>query len=562
MKLQKYFIFNVIIAIVVSTLIFILSEKGPLKRWELANADILFRLRGPSPQNPNIVIIEIDDTNITKIGRWPWKRVWLAAIVKALKDLGAQDIYCDIIFSEPSTEEDDETFGQAIEYAKNVYLPFVFQERNIDLKSALMPIDKLATHMKGTGTINIIPDLDGSIRKIPLFFIAKDKVYPHIALKLAMDYAHFEIKTINSNSLTLANEKRQITIPLTEENKMTINWMGKWRETFKHYSFLDILNAYQNTLENQKPSIDITPLKNSICFVAVTAIGLYDIKPTPMDSEYPAVGAIASTVANILDNNFIKFLPPWVNWLSIYILALIPALLISGERPIRETLPAIPLGFAFWGISFILFKKNILFNPSFPLLSFVTSYVSVSTYNFIRISMDKQRFFKLAVTDELTNLYNIRYFKMILQTECLMAKADPIKKFCVIMTDVDHFKRFNDTYGHQVGDLVLKEVAAALRSSVRSSDIVARYGGEEMIILLRSTSLENALLVAEKVRKNVENRKVSDKNNTYNVTISLGVSKFNSHDTADAIIKRADDGLYKGKENGRNRVETVETAST
>ena len=126
------------------------------------------------------------------------------------------------------------------------------------------------------------------------------------------------------------------------------------------------------------------------------------------------------------------------------------------------------------------------------------------------------------------------------------------------MSDVDHFKHFNDTYGHQVGDLVLREVAEGLKACVRSSDVVARYGGEEMIVLLRGASLENGLVVAEKLRKSVEGRVVKDENNTYQVTVSLGVATFRAADTEESVIKRADAGLYKAKNAGRNQVATEE----
>jgi diguanylate cyclase len=129
------------------------------------------------------------------------------------------------------------------------------------------------------------------------------------------------------------------------------------------------------------------------------------------------------------------------------------------------------------------------------------------------------------------------------------------------MSDVDHFKHFNDTYGHQLGDLVLKDVANTLKSSVRSSDIAARYGGEEMVLLLRSASLKDGLNIAEKIRKAVENYELKDRNSSYKVTISLGVSIFKATDNADGVIKRADEALYKAKESGRNRVATLEENS-
>ncbi len=559
MRLKNSFLLNILIALIIASSIVFSSSKGFLRRIELGGLDFLFRLRGALPYNPHIVIIEIDDENILRVGRWPWNRSWHAAVIKALNRLGAKYIYFDIIFSEKASEKEDRLLSEAIKEAGNIYLPFVFQEGSFELKEALFPIEEFSSYIKGTGSINISPDIDGSLRRVSLAFKRKDQIYYHVALKIAMDYLGYKQVHLKKNKLILSDDKPPIEIPLIEDNKMLINWQGRWEETFVHYSFLDILSAYKDILEGKNPQIDIKPLKGSICLVAVTAIGLYDIKPIPLQPEYPGVGVIANTISNILNRDFIKTVSPLMNFFVIYLMALIPALLISGKKPLRESLLTGLLWFLFFIVSFLCFKSRLWIEISLPSLSLFGSYLIVATYNFVRASIEKKTFFELAVTDELTRLYNIRYFKMILRAECLMARSEANKRFCIVMSDVDHFKHFNDTYGHQIGDLVLKEVASVLRSSVRSSDVVARYGGEEMIILLRGTSLDNAIEVAEKIRKNVETHIVRDENqNTYKVTISLGVASFKSQDNENTIIKRADEGLYKAKEEGRNRVCTIE----
>jgi diguanylate cyclase (GGDEF)-like protein len=235
-----------------------------------------------------------------------------------------------------------------------------------------------------------------------------------------------------------------------------------------------------------------------------------------------------------------------------------PAFLIFGEKPLRETVFVFLMCGVYFMANFLFFKNGLMLHLATPLLGLFASYLTVETYNFVRVSMERQNFFKMSIVDGLTGLFNIRYFKMLLETEFMLAEPDPNKKFSIVMMDIDHFKHFNDTYGHQVGDLVLKEVANVLKASVRSPDIVARYGGEEMIILLRGTPLKNALIVGEKIRKNVENFQIKDQHNSYKVTISLGVSTFKPEDNVETIIKQADKGLYKAKSAGRNRVETEE----
>ena len=561
MKLKKSLLINLLLGVFVASALASLSQRGFLKRLELSSLDSFFRISKPSAYN-NIVIIEISDDDIVKVGRWPWERKWEAAIARALTGLGAKYIYFDIIFSETSAnEENDSLLEEAIRSSKNVYLPFVFQDTSFDIRKAFLPLERFSNYIKGTGAFNIYPDIDGTTRRIPLVFEGKDKIYPHAALKITMDYLGAEIKSITPRYIILSSPGEDFKIPLVEKNKILINWEGKWKNTFKHYSFIDVLAAYQDRLENKTPRINLEDFKNSICLVAVTAIGLYDIKSVPLEPEYPGIGIFATAMSNIMNKNFLYPVPIWLVILLLYLLAMLPAFLIFGERPFKEIFAVFLIGVAYFTVDFSLFKMNVWLDFSLPALGLFSSSLTIEIYNFIRVALERQNFFNMSITDGLTGLYNIRYFRMLLDTEVLMAKHDPTKKFAIVMSDVDHFKHFNDTYGHQLGDLVLKEVANTLKSSVRSSDIAARYGGEEMVLLLRSASLKDGLNIAEKIRKAVENYELKDRNSSHKVTISLGVSIFKATDNAEGVIKRADEALYKAKESGRNRVATIEENS-
>ncbi|MFW6237002.1 MAG: BREX system ATP-binding domain-containing protein, partial [Desulfosudaceae bacterium] len=134
-----------------------------------------------------------------------------------------------------------------------------------------------------------------------------------------------------------------------------------------------------------------------------------------------------------------------------------------------------------------------------------------------------------AVTDGLTELYNHDYFQNMLQQEVLLAKRKG-RALSMVMIDIDHFKHFNDSWGHQAGDLVLKEVAATIRESCRGSDIVARYGGEEIALLLHETPPKDAFNLAESIRKKIESLRITYQNEEQlHVTISLGVAGFPTH---------------------------------
>jgi diguanylate cyclase (GGDEF)-like protein len=156
----------------------------------------------------------------------------------------------------------------------------------------------------------------------------------------------------------------------------------------------------------------------------------------------------------------------------------------------------------------------------------------------------------LSTTDELTGAYNRRAFN-----EYLGANIDRAMRYnehlSMFLLDIDNFKKINDTYGHDVGDLVLKALARVVRESVRQQDIVARWGGEEFTILLPQTGKDAALQLAERLRKNIA---VNDFPKVGRITVSIGLAELQVDDTSDALVKRADLALYQAKDSGRNIV--------
>lgn len=160
---------------------------------------------------------------------------------------------------------------------------------------------------------------------------------------------------------------------------------------------------------------------------------------------------------------------------------------------------------------------------------------------------------KMANIDPLTGIYNRRKFSENLDSEIQRSKRyhQPLS---LIMCDVDHFKSVNDTYGHQAGDEVLIGIADVFKACLRNTDVYARWGGEEFIVLLAQTALEDAKLVAEKLRQQIANIHIKD---NVQVTASFGVSCFDEDEDVSPLVKRADDALYEAKNNGRNRVSVL-----
>ncbi len=159
--------------------------------------------------------------------------------------------------------------------------------------------------------------------------------------------------------------------------------------------------------------------------------------------------------------------------------------------------------------------------------------------------------------DFLTGAYNRKTFEKYYDDYAAQAVQDHVP-LCLIAIDVDHFKQFNDRYGHLIGDEVLKIVARVLMDSLKGRDIVARFGGEEFMVLLPDTPLDIAVKVADSVRKTIASKELKrkDTGEVYGtITVSMGVSQFRPEtDTLPTVLRRADDALYQSKHDGRNRV--------
>jgi len=159
----------------------------------------------------------------------------------------------------------------------------------------------------------------------------------------------------------------------------------------------------------------------------------------------------------------------------------------------------------------------------------------------------------LATVDALTNIYNRRYFYDVSKQYLEIAKRNE-QEICVISFDLDKFKDINDTYGHQFGDTVLIEFTNIVNSFMRKSDLFGRIGGEEFSVVLQNTSIENSFIVAEKIRKKVQNFAIQNDDKKVHFTVSIGIVSLSTEDTIDELLEKADEALYKAKENGRNRI--------
>ncbi|MGM0501394.1 MAG: sensor domain-containing diguanylate cyclase [Bacillota bacterium] len=176
--------------------------------------------------------------------------------------------------------------------------------------------------------------------------------------------------------------------------------------------------------------------------------------------------------------------------------------------------------------------------------------------NQIAIAIENARMYnqmeELATKDGLTKLYNHSHFQEILSKEIEKAKRYH-RKLSLLMMDIDNFKDFNDTYGHQVGDEVLKNLASLLKEQMRKSDTVARYGGEEFAVILPETEIEGAVKIGQRLNKEIKNMVINYEDLTLKVTVSIGASTYHQDKSQKDLINDSDEALYRAKDSGKDQ---------
>ncbi len=192
-------------------------------------------------------------------------------------------------------------------------------------------------------------------------------------------------------------------------------------------------------------------------------------------------------------------------------------------------------------------NKMYFSSSDIEILQYLSVQAAISIYN--------TNLYQMAITDGLTELFIHRFFHQRLEEEILRSKRHS-RMLAVVMFDIDHFKKFNDNYGHQTGDMVLKLVSSIIKNQCRTSDIPCRYGGEEISVILPETDINGGYDFAEKIRTSIEAAKIKlDNGCEICITISGGVSSTDSGIfDKDILIKNADDALYLSKNKGRNMI--------
>ncbi len=588
----KKFLLYFISAIIVLTIILSVSLLGNFKTFRDFCAKIeqsSFDLRQHlitkyKKPNKNIVIIALDNESyeyiMDKEGEWPVsRRVW-AETINNLEKVNPDKIVFDLLFVKPNLndKEADLALVDAVKKNKNVYLSMNFDYTDKDVRTPVVLDKKLRlqidvddknvlnndytafTNVRAVmkslsevsnkiASINVNRDNDGIIRNATPIYYYQEDFYPNLSLLVGMDL-------LNQDKLKYENNKLIIDenhfIPLDFTKRTILNWYGV-SKTFEHIPFWKVNKAIK---ENNIKFLEQN-FKNKIIYIGTTATSLSDIKSVPIDANLSGVELNATFLNNILDSNFIKKTSFKIDLIITILLSFFVGYFVLKINSVSKTILVLALTLILYTISsvFLMAKFNLWISLVLPYIATIITFMLVYLEKYLLKSKDYEQTYKLAVTDGLTQLYNHRYFQeqMNIQLNNYKRYSTP---FSLIMIDIDFFKKFNDTYGHQSGDCVLKQVANILKRNSRTSDIACRYGGEEMAIILTNTSNPDAITTAQKICQAVREMPFTLVNNEkVNVTISVGVASVDEQiEKTQELIEYCDKCLYKAKENGRNQV--------
>lgn len=584
-KLLTYIVYTLIVVGLFAVLGWLGQFKtfqGFISKIELSTFDLRQTLISSHKiPNKDIVIVAVDDATyeyiMDKHGSWPISRKVWSDVIEYIELAHPKNIIFDLLFLKANLNDlnSDKALISSIKNHDNVYLSMNFDNYSDKIRKSPELNDKFKLNIKNgnlhdnsyisfinartvmqelsdvtdnIGLINVTRDEDGVIRNTTPIFKYKNKYYPNLSLKVAMDILGVGDVSIKNNSIILDENH---TIPLDNSQRAVLNWYGKGK-TYEHIPLWEILDANKNN--------DLSYLKkfeNKIIYVGTTATSLSDIKSVPTESNLAGVELHTTFINNILDNNFIKRTSGKIDFLVSLFFTLIVGYCVLKTTSVFKTiifLITTLLFYAFVSI-YIMAKFNIWVDLVMPYLSMITIFILTYCEKYLLKSKDYEQTYRLAVTDGLTQLYNHRYFQ-----EQMINCVDNYKRygleFSLILIDIDFFKKFNDTYGHQSGDCVLKQVAQIIKKNSRTSDIACRYGGEEMSIILTNTGKQDAISTANKICLAVRNNKfILANNEKVNVTISIGVATVDENgQKPQEIIEYSDKCLYKAKESGRNQV--------
>jgi diguanylate cyclase (GGDEF)-like protein len=541
-----------ILTLFVAVYSFFLSKTVPFRISRLKTQDIFtalaYRFR-PLPDNINkIIVVSVDDESYRVLNKkYPWERKMYAEFLDKIRGYNPKVVTLDFVFSgESPYPGDDLELARSFKQSGNVIIAAYVDSKGL----FTLPLKIINDSVFAFGLINKTRNTDFILRSFRGFVTLKGRVKPFeysLEIKTLAKYLDASLDNIyyqDGNIVLNSPGQKKFLVSATKKGIIDINYRVKFKNLFS-VPFWKII----------KNEVRPEAFKDKIILVGPTAELFHDIFSTPLGTM-SGITTVANAMLMFLNRDFVGYIPEYAEFMLILGLGLLTAVWSFTFSPLPSLIYTLFGLLLLWVGSYVLFLKNFRLDHFGATLIMVFTYLIVTIYKYIRLWIENANLRTLAITDGLTGLFIHRYLILRLQSEFDRALRYELN-FAFLIMDIDHFKQINDTYGHEQGNVVLKNIARILQDQTRKTDMIARYGGEEFCAVLTHTTIEGASVFAERVRKSIEEFEFPLKDGKpLKVTISIGVVAFPDlkAQKVEELIESADKALYQAKESGRNRV--------
>jgi len=507
-KIKFVSIFVAIILSIVTIYIYTINPTT-LKKFNNSFLDMLFNIRGVEIGDKNIVIIDIDERSIKKLGHWPWRRDKIAQIVENLTNNGIAVIGFDMVFSEKEErspkeiakdlgidskklKDYDKIFANSLANSPSI-LGFVFNmEHNftnndpmlnaifvenghsgdyiLKAKGVTSNIKLLQESAYSSGSFNMIPDSDGVVRSVPMLFRYGSNIYPSLTLEMIramlgeqqiyIDYDEFGVADIRVGELT---------IPTDKYGRVFVNFRGK-KGSYRYISALDI---YENRVKRSE-------LDGKIALIGTSAAGLLDLRSTPFDSHIPGVEIHANLIDNVLNGNFIQKSSNIVgiNYLLIITLLLIVSVIMMFESIFISTFfLALFLGLLIYFFYYLLFFKGVVLNYIYPVLSIIAFALIFYIYRLYIESKQKEK-----ILNKFSKKVSPAVAQTLIKSNSVDLEIDE-REVTIFFSDIRNFTTISESFGDakRLIDYLNRYMSPMSDIIIKSGGTIDKYIGDAIM---------------------------------------------------------------------------------
>jgi len=550
----------------VSSLVIAFSYLGIFQSLELSTLDSWFRLRPTETKERRIVIVTINESDIDQLGQWPISDEILSQLIIKISQQKPRAIGLDLYRDLPVKPGTD-NLTEVLRSTPNL----------IGVEKAIGEQVKPSPILEEQGQIalaDLVIDQDQIVRRGLLSIQLEDNhIKLGLATRLALMYLAaegVELEAIDDTAKRALG--KAVLVPFQGNDggymradaggfQILLNFRGT-ESSFQQVSIFDVLNGNVNT----------NLMRDRLVMIGSTAQSLNDYFAIPFrnnndnSQHLPGVLIHANLTSQIISSALdgrksIKVVNESGEWLWIFtwtgLGSMIGFFASKNSSLDNQNLSLVKFmsvglmlpGIILLGTGYLLFLSGWWLPVITPFCSVILAILALSNYQ-------QQNEKKLAFIDSLTQIPNRRFFDQFLAEHWLKSQKKH-QSLCVILCDVDFFKKYNDTYGHQAGDSCLYKVAKAINKSVRTQDLAARYGGEEFAVILPNTTPEMAMVIAQKICDRLRTLQIPHNSSQASkfVSISCGIASTSGHSVSspEYLVAHADQALYLAKEQGRDR---------